>query len=84
MAPILARVEEAYPEIELQKINADDPANEDLMREHDVRSIPTIVITFDCKPVEVITGFQSFESLSESIDRQLETVRQHNRGVEGR
>lgn len=62
-------------EIDLVKVDADDPANEDLMRKHNVMSMPTLVLLNGNEVLGVLTGGQTEAKLKTWIDLRLEVVR---------
>lgn len=65
-----------YDTIELQKIDADDPANESRMQEFDIRSIPTLILIDEDSGIVVgqMVGQKSEAVLREWFDDALEGV----------
>lgn len=66
MAPILDKLAlEFGGQIELVKVDADKPENEELLRQYDVRSIPTLVLLSDQGDVlGKMIGAKSYTELS--------------------
>jgi thioredoxin-like negative regulator of GroEL len=53
-----------FSTIELKKVDSDDVANDELLREYDIRSIPTLImLDADGKVLGKIIGAQSETSL---------------------
>ncbi len=61
--PILASFAESHPEIKACKVNTDEEP--ELSEQHDVMSIPTVVIYKNGQIVKKVTGVQSEEALEE-------------------
>jgi thioredoxin-like negative regulator of GroEL len=62
----------------LIKINADLPENEELLREHDVKSIPTLLILSDGKVVGKSIGAKTEIQLRTWIETHLEKAAAFN------
>jgi thioredoxin-like negative regulator of GroEL len=82
MAPILERVAQDYSEqLELVKVDSDVPANEELLRQYDVMSIPTLVLLNEDR--EVLgkqVGQKSELALREWLDINIQFVEGVNNG----
>lgn len=70
--------EEFGDSVELIKINADLPENEELLREHDVKSIPTLLILSDDKVVGKSIGAKTEIQLRTWIETHLEKAAAFN------
>lgn len=62
-------------EIDLVKVDADDPVNEDLMRKHNVMSMPTLVLLQNDNVLGALVGGQSYTDLNAWLDINLEIIR---------
>ncbi len=70
VSPILDEIEKDYiAKMKLVKINVDE--NEELAREYEVMSIPTIIFFKDGKQVDQIIGARSKTEFKEKIDTLL-------------
>lgn len=83
MAPILDKVLKEFDNLELVKVDADVPENEDLLRDYDVRSIPTLVlVNNDGEIISALVGAHSKDQLKDwlkteiGVDDTLEEVRE--------
>lgn len=75
MSPVLDRLALEYQNsLDLVKVDADLDNNEDLLREYDVMTIPTLILFKDGKIIGRKTGQQSEVILREWIDDALEGV----------
>jgi thioredoxin-like negative regulator of GroEL len=71
----LDRISQEYQDkLDLVKVDADKPENEDLLRQFDVKSIPTLVLLAGDTVVGVKVGQTSEIALREWIDDALEGV----------
>jgi thioredoxin 1 len=72
LSPILDEIAQERTDIELIKVNSDEDANEDLLREYDIRSIPTLILLdTDGNPVSQITGGRSKAEVNYWLDSTL-------------
>jgi thioredoxin len=79
ISPILDKLSEEFGDsVELIKINADLPENEELLREHDVKSIPTLLILSDDKVVGKSIGAKTEIQLRTWIETHLEKAAAFN------
>jgi thioredoxin-like negative regulator of GroEL len=83
MAPIIDKVVREFDNLELVKVDADKAENEQLLRDYDIRSIPTLVLlNDDGEIVSAINGTHSEEQLREwiksetGVDDKLAEVRE--------
>ena len=75
---MLDRISQEYQDkLDLVKVDADKPENEDLLRQFDVKSIPTLVLLAGDTVVGVKVGQTSEIALREWIDDALEGVYSH-------
>jgi thioredoxin-like negative regulator of GroEL len=73
MSPILEKLAAQYEDqIDLVKVDADLDVNEDLLRQYDVKSLPTLVLLdSNGKVVGKIIGAQSYGSLRDWIEAKI-------------
>lgn len=72
MAPILDKIDQSREDIELVKVDADNEVNEDLMREYDIRSIPTLVLLDPAgEPIGEIVGARSERDVQLWLDEKM-------------
>lgn len=64
----------AYHNLVIQEIDCNDPKDEDLIKKHDVMSLPTIVLLRDGVSVFKTDGLKSVESLLLDFEPYLGTV----------
>lgn len=83
MAPIIDKVVNNYEGLELVKVDADRPENEQLLRDYDIRSIPTLVLlNADGEIISAVTGTHSEAQLIQwlnseiGVDDKLEEIRE--------
>ena len=75
VAPILDEIAEAYTgRVRVVKVNTDDERN--LARQHNVMSIPTLMLFHEENLLERMVGMQSKETLSDVLDRYLDQIGQ--------
>jgi len=75
MAPILDKINDSRGDIKLIKIDADDPQNEDILRDYDVRSIPTLVLLDpDGEVLGQVIGAKSEREMNSWLDEKMEVV----------
>ena len=66
MSPIIDKIKEAYPSIKVKKINIDE--DDSFAMEHNIRSIPTILMYKDNNIVWTHTGAISQSDLEKKIN----------------
>jgi thioredoxin 1 len=71
LSPILEKVAETYPNVELVKIDVEDSANEELAIEYNVISIPKVVIKVDDKIVKTISGAKPYPAIIADLEEWL-------------
>ena len=72
MAPLLDKLVQEYEDVlDLVKVDADDPENEDLMLKYNVMSMPTLVLMYDDRVLGILTGGQSVAQLQTWLDLKL-------------
>ncbi len=69
--PILEEIASEYEDkgVQILKLNVDD--NPEKSMEYNVRSIPTLIVFKDGKPMETIIGLRDKKSYTDLIDAQL-------------
>jgi len=65
--PILEDLEEAYPDVEFEKIDVD--AEQDVANEYQVRSLPTLVIENDDGIVERFIGVTQADDIEDALQK---------------
>ncbi|NVD71000.1 thioredoxin [Duganella sp. BJB1802] len=70
LAPILADLADEYPEVRIVKVNADE--NRQVMEQHAVRGLPTLLLFSEGKECGRLLGTQSKTRLAALIDEKLE------------
>lgn len=70
LAPILADLADEYPEVRVVKVNADE--NRQVMEQHAVRGLPTLLLFSEGKEAGRLLGTQSKTRLAALIDEKLE------------
>lgn len=61
---MLDKIADEYQDkLELVKVNADLPENEELLREYDIRSIPTLILMLDGKVMSKSVGAKPEQQL---------------------
>ena len=68
LSPILTKVAESL-DIGLQKIDIDDDKNKDIVSKFQIRSIPTVILFEDNKPVDQFVGMKSEQKIINFINR---------------
>jgi thioredoxin-like negative regulator of GroEL len=83
MAPLIDKVAQEFPDVELIKVDADLSENEQLLRDYDIRSIPTLVLlNADGEIVGAIAGQHTEEQIRDWLntsmckDDKLEEIRE--------
>jgi thioredoxin-like negative regulator of GroEL len=83
MAPIIDKVVAHFDNLELVKVDADKPENEELLRDYDVRSIPTLVLlNEDGEIISALSGTHTEQQLRDwiisetGVDDKLEEIRE--------
>jgi thioredoxin-like negative regulator of GroEL len=83
MAPLIDKVSQEFDNLELVKVDADLPENEDILRQYDIRSIPTLVLlNSDGEIVSAIVGSHTEQEIRHWIydemhkDDKLEEIRE--------
>ena len=71
LSPILDKVAETYPNVELVKIDVEDSANEELTIEYNVISIPKVVVKVDGKIVKTIVGAKPYPAIIADLEEWL-------------
>jgi thioredoxin 1 len=71
LSPILDKVAETYPNVELVKIDVEDSANEELTIEYNVISIPKVVVKVDDKIVKTIVGAKPYPAIIADLEEWL-------------
>ena len=71
LSPILDKVAETYPNVELVKIDVEDSANEELAIEYNVVSIPKVVVKVDDKIVKTISGAKPYPAIIADLEEWL-------------
>lgn len=73
MEPIMREVESKYrAKVDFQKLDLDDPANEALVRKHNVRAIPYLVVLDGSgKVVSTVRGSHGKEDVEAAISKAL-------------
>ena len=72
MAPIIDRAVHQFENLTLDKVDADKPENEQLLRDYDVRSIPTLVlINDDGEIISAIVGTHTEAQLLQWLDSEM-------------
>jgi len=70
LAPVVERLAAAYEgRVTVGKVNVDD--DPELVRAHDIRSVPSLLLFREGAVVERIVGVRSFEDLSARLERAL-------------
>lgn len=67
LAPVLEEISEEVEDVNFVKVNVDD--NNELAKEYDIHSIPTLIIFKDGVVKETILGYQTKENLIEFINK---------------
>jgi thioredoxin 2 len=76
---LLEKIQQEYEgRLELVKIDADAPENEELMRKYDVRSIPTLVLINGDEVIGRMVGAKSESELKAWINIRLDLVEADN------
>lgn len=71
MAPILDKIAENRNDIDLVKIDADASQNEEILRDYDIRSIPTLVLLDpEGNLVDQIVGARSERDVNNWLDEK--------------
>ena len=68
IAPILESIEKELEYIHIQKVNVDDNNHEDLIRDYQVRNIPTLVLTMKGKFPKRLVGLYQKDKLIKIIE----------------
>jgi thioredoxin 2 len=71
MAPVVEKLTNELGII-LVKLNADEPENEDMLRDYDVRSIPTLVLLEGVRHVGTYIGFKGEADLRSWLDVSMQ------------
>lgn len=72
MSPILDKIDQNRDDVVLVKVDADSDNNENLMREYDIRSIPTLVLLDpEGNPVGELIGAKSEPFIQDWLDEKL-------------
>lgn len=71
LSPILDKVAETYPNVELVKIDVEDSSNEELAIEYNVISLPKVVIKVDDKIVKTISGAKPYPAIVADLEEWL-------------
>jgi len=70
MAPVLEQVAEKYDgKIQVKKLNVDD--NPKFAAKFNIRSIPTMILFNEGKPISQQIGYVPFETLSKELEKHL-------------
>ena len=70
MAPILEELKQKYEnKIEIYKVDVDE--SEDLAREYDIYSVPSMILYKNGKKLDMVIGYNNLEKMSEFVSRQL-------------
>ncbi len=70
IAPILDQLADEYgDQVVVKKLDADQ--NPEAISAYGIRSIPTLMLFKDGKPVETLTGVQSRGAIKSTLDRHL-------------
>jgi thioredoxin len=76
IAPILEKLAEEFQgQLELVKIDADDPGNDELLIKYDVKSIPTLILLNGDEVLSTLVGLKSEADLRAWIRLGLEAVK---------
>jgi thioredoxin 1 len=71
-SPILDEIDQERQDINLVKVDSDDDRNEDLLREYDIRSIPTLILLDpDGNAVGQVTGARSKRDIQLWLDEKM-------------
>jgi len=72
MHPILDEIEKEFGgKVVIEKIDVDDPANQDTVFEYQVGAMPTFIIEKDGHVVEQFVGAQSKKTLTDALNHAL-------------
>ncbi len=70
IAPLLDQIADEYAgKAAIKKVDVDE--NQDLAARFAIRSIPTLIVFKDGKPVETITGVQPKAAITSAIDNHI-------------
>lgn len=71
LSPILDKLAENYPHIDLQKVNVEDEANEALSLQYNVIGLPTVLAIVDGVVVKRITGAKPYPAIERDLGEWL-------------
>jgi len=71
LSPILDKVAETYPNVELVKIDVEDSSNEELTIEYHVMSLPKVIVKVDGKIVKTISGAKPYPAIIADLEEWL-------------
>lgn len=71
LSPILDKLATNYPQINLVKIDVEDPTNEELTLAHSVVSLPKVIVKVDGKVVKTISGAKPYPALEAELQEWL-------------
>lgn len=78
MAPTIEKLSQEFSnQIDLVKVNADKPENEDLLRQYDIRSIPTLVLAHNNVTYGILVGQQSESALRDWLNHGSDEFEKH-------
>jgi thioredoxin len=67
LSPVLDRLSEEYPHIELRKLNVEDAENEALVEEYKVIGLPKVLALVDGEVVKTITGAKPYGAIKQDL-----------------
>lgn len=66
IAPLLEELDERNPDLDVFKVDVDEA--EDLAREFNINSIPTLILFKDKKPIEKAVGYMDLDKLQNWVN----------------
>ena len=66
IAPLLEELDERNPDLDVFKVDVDEA--EDLAREFNINSIPTLILFKDKKPIEKAVGYMDLDKLQKWVN----------------
>lgn len=66
IAPLLEELDERNPDLDVFKVDVDEA--EDLAREFNITSIPTLILFKDKKPIEKAVGYMDLDKLQKWVN----------------
>lgn len=71
LSPILDKLAETYSNIDLMKVNVEEPENESMQLEYNVIGLPTVIAIVDGTIVKRITGAKPYPAIEAELKEWL-------------